>query len=67
MMMFSQSEVDRFRHNNKSKRYGQDFYDFMKLHKITNPQDKMFCDRLYNEPDDDKAKAMIVSRTDKTQ
>ena len=29
MLTFSASEVKRFVHNNKAKRWGQDFYDFM--------------------------------------
>lgn len=67
MLTFSASEVKRFVHNNKAKRWGQDFYDFMKLDKVKDPQDKHFCDKLYNEPDDAKAKNMVASRTDKTQ
>jgi hypothetical protein len=64
--MFSNSEVRRFKHTNKSLRYGQAFYNFMKLHKVSDQQDKEFCERLYNA-DDEKAKTMIRSRTDTTQ
>lgn len=66
MLMFSESEVKRFRHQNKSLRWGQAFYNFMKLHKVQEPQDKEFCERLYNASEE-KAKAMVASRTDKTQ
>lgn len=66
MLTFSASEVKRFVHNNKAKRWGQDFYDFMKLDKVKNPQDKHFCDKLYNA-EESVAKAMVKSRTDKTQ
>lgn len=66
MIMFSESEVKRFQHKNKHLRWGQAFYNFMKLHKVKDPQDKEFCDRLYNAPDE-KAKAMVTSRTDRTQ
>lgn len=67
MLTFSKSEVSQFRHSNKSKRWGQAFFDYFKLGKITNPQDKEFCDRLYNEINDTKAKAMVQGRTDATQ
>jgi len=65
MLMFSQSEVAQFRHTNKAKRWGQAFFDHFKLSKVTG-QDKVFCDKLYNASDD-TAKAMVASRTDKTQ
>lgn len=63
MLMFSASEIAKFKHLNKHKRYGQDFYDHFKLHKITG-SNKAFCDKLYNA-NDEIAKAMIASRTDK--
>ena len=63
MITFPISQVSKFVHKNKSLRYGQAFHQHMKLHKISNPQDKEFCDRLYNATDE-KAKAMIISRTD---
>jgi len=67
MLTFSKSEVAAFRHLNKGKRWGQAFYDHFKLGKVSNPQDKEFCDRLFNEPNDTKAKAMVQGRTDQTQ
>ena len=63
MLMFCKSNVDAFVHKNKALRYGQAFHRFMKLEKITSPQDKEFCDRLYNATDE-KAKQMIISRID---
>lgn len=63
MLLFPESRVKKFVHRNKALRYGQAFYAYMKLHKVVNPQDKYFCDRLYNETDDKKAKNMIASRT----
>lgn len=63
MIMFPKSQVDKFRHVNKSKRYGQAIYDFLKLEKVHNPQDKEFCDRLYYAKDE-KAKTMVMSRLD---
>lgn len=63
MITFAKSKVDAFQHHNKHLRWGQAFYGFMKLSKVTNPQDKEFCDRLYNATDD-KAKAMVQSRLD---
>ena len=64
--MFAKSSVDKFKHQNKALRWGQAFYKFMKLDKVKNIQDKEFCDRLFNA-DDDKAKAMVASRTDRSQ
>lgn len=63
MLMFSQSTVNTFVHKDKNLRWGQAFYDFMKLHKITNPEDKIFCDRLYNA-EDGEAKHMVMARLD---
>lgn len=64
MIMFQKSRVDAFRHLNKSLRWGQAFHGYMKLEKITDIQDKAFCDRLYYA-DNEKAKAMVRSRLDK--
>ena len=64
VITFPKSAVDKFRHNNKALRWGQSFYQYMKLDKVTNPQDKEFCDRLY-EATDEKAMVMVTSRTDK--
>lgn len=64
MITFQKSKVDSFVHKNKSLRWGQAFHHFMKLEKVTNPQDKEFCDRIYNA-DDEKAKQMVMSRLDK--
>ncbi len=63
MLSFTKSCVDTFKHVNKSQRYGQAFYSYMKLDKVCERQDKDFCNRLYNA-DDAKAKAMIQSRID---
>lgn len=65
MITFQKSRLDAFRHNNSQKRWGQAFYDFMKLSKVKNQADKDFCDRLYNASDD-KAKAMVQSRLDRS-
>lgn len=66
MLTFSKSEVDKFKHGNKAKRWGQAFYDHFKLEKVTG-QDKIFCDRLYAEQDDTKARALVQGRTDHKQ
>lgn len=66
MLQFSSSEVKAFVHRNKALRWGQAFHQHFKLEKIQG-QDKNFCDRLYNEADDAKAKAMVQGRTDFTQ
>ena len=65
MVTFSRSVVDQFKHVNKNLRWGQAFHQFMKLDRCTT--DKHFLDRLYNESDEGKAKAMVISRTDHTQ
>ncbi len=64
MIMFPKSRVSAFRHANKALRYGQAFFNFMKLEKVTNPQDKQFCNRIYTEPDESKVRQWIASRID---
>lgn len=66
MLMFSASEVARFHHTNPDLRLGQAFHQYFNLEKITNPDDKAFCDKLY-QCDGDEAKAMIAERTDHSQ
>lgn len=61
MMQISKTTFEKFKHNNKHLRYGQAIHQFLKLEKITGAE-KGFCDKLYYEPDDAKAKAMILSR-----
>ena len=65
MLTFSKSEVDRFQHIHKVLRWGQAFYNYFNLNKVQG-EDKAFCDKLYNA-DEVTAKAMVASRTDKTQ
>lgn len=66
-LVFSKSQVETFRHNNnKSLRWGQAFHQHFKLEKVTG-LDKGFCDRLYNEPNDQRAKALVQGRTDNSQ
>lgn len=67
MLMFPKSLVDQFRHHNTGLRYGQAFHQFAKLEQVKNPSDYAFCQQLYQEPDDARARAMIQSRTDLTQ
>lgn len=75
----SKSEINQFHrmHQNgkgafvqdfklKGLRLGQAFHQHFKLEKITNEQDKMFCDILYNATDE-KANIMIASITDHSQ
>lgn len=65
MIMFAATKVAKFSHKNLSLRYGQAFHQYMKLEKVTNVEDKRFCDRIYNEISEEKVKAMITSRIDK--
>ena len=60
MVMFPKSVVDRFKHLSQ----GQAFHGHMKLEKVEHPQDKEFCDHLYNA-DEAKAKATVMSRLDR--
>lgn len=70
MLTFSYSEVKKFldfaNYANSPQRIGQLFWDHFKLHKITNPEDKQWCDRLY-EMDKFYAMMEIYSRTDFNQ
>ncbi len=61
MLTFPRSRVDGFKHTNKHLRWGQAFYQYMQLHKCQ--QDYMFCQRLYNAPDE-VAQAMVKERID---
>ena len=45
------------------QRMGQQFYDFMELHKITNADDRVWCDGLYNASDK-AARQMILASVD---
>lgn len=47
----------------KGLRLGQAFHQHFKLDKITNEENKIFCDRLY-EADGDEARKMIETITD---
>lgn len=63
----SKSEIERFCSyrisNRNGLRLGQAFHQYFKLEKITNEEDKIFCDRLY-EMDGDEARKAIESITD---
>jgi hypothetical protein len=47
-------------------RLGQAFHQYFKLDKITNEENKIFCDRLY-EMDGEEAMKAIATITDHTQ
>lgn len=69
MLTFSKSEVDQFNRlfqSGKGLRYGQAFHQHFKLEKVTNEEDVVWADRLY-QTDGDIAKAMIAGHTDATQ
>jgi hypothetical protein len=63
MIMFAATKVALFIHTNKALRYGQEFHQYMKLEKVSNPLDKAYCDRIYYA-EDSLAKGLIQSRTD---
>lgn len=66
MLTFTASFLAQFKKIHPELRYGQEFHQWARLDKITNTEDKFFCDKLY-EAGDMLAKAMIDSRTDYTQ
>lgn len=71
-LTFSKSTVFEFNSVFKNSdmyrglRMGQAFHQYMKLDKITNPEDKILCDKLY-EKDGQDAINMIESMTDYSQ
>lgn len=65
-LTFSRTEFKKFRHDNKLLRYGQQFHQYFKLEKITNPEDRVWCNKLYNASND-VAKDMVKERIDHTQ
>lgn len=67
MLTLSRSFVSQFKPQHTGVlRYGQEFHQWARLDKITNEQDKFFCDKLY-QAGDALAKAMIDNITDFTQ
>lgn len=42
-----ESRLKAFRKAEDDQRWGQAFYDYMELHKITEPVNKAWCDKLY--------------------
>lgn len=60
-LTFPLSRVMKFRKVHPELRYGQEFHQYMELHKCE--QDREFCDKLY-EADGIKAIKMIDSRID---
>lgn len=63
MIKFPKSRVDRFRHTNAHKRWGQAFYDWMRLDKVRDAVDKAYCDRIYTATDAE-ARQLVASRLD---
>lgn len=56
------SKFRKFIHFNKTKRWGQAFYDYLHFSELKEDWD--FLDALYHEPDEAKAKAMVRTRLD---
>lgn len=46
-----------------ARRWGQQFYDFMKLEKVTDPDNKVWCDALYNAKEH-VARQMVLASID---
>jgi hypothetical protein len=68
MIMFPRSLILKFYKQNPTwkesgLRLGQAFHTWAELNKITNAEDKAFCDALYNAKSD-VASHMLIARTD---
>ena len=61
-MHISESFVNEFNRGQRFPhlRWGQQFYEFMRLNKVTNQDDAAWCNKLYNAPDD-VAKRMVCA------
>lgn len=47
-MTIPKSRFNQFQYKRElGTRWGQQFYEFMELHKVTDPFDKLWCDKLY--------------------
>ena len=55
--------VKKFRYNNAHKRWGEAFCDFAKFD-TSSTEAEEFHKELYHEPDDTRAKALVVSKID---
>lgn len=53
----------RFEKKDNGQRWGQQFYEYMELHKVTSPFDKVWCDALYNASDV-TARQMVLNAID---
>ena len=67
-LIFPRSAVLRFYKENptwreQGLRLGQAFFNWMKLEQVKMPENKAFCDKLFNA-DSSRAAPMIISRTD---
>lgn len=63
-MSIPKSRLDRFVYDRDlGTRWGQQFYDYMELHKVTDPFNKVWCDKLY-EVRDQLARQMVLNSLD---
>jgi hypothetical protein len=63
-IVIPKTRFSQFRHTNPNLRWGQEFHQFMGLEKITSDPNKIWCDRLYNEPNAARARAMVLQQID---
>lgn len=61
------SLFQRFTRTNKHLRWGQEFYGFAKLEKLSSPENVAWANKLYNEPDEVLAKNMVLAKVDYAQ
>ena len=57
------SRYNQFQRVPNAQRWGQQFYEFMELHKVTDPDNKIWCDLLYNASDR-TARQMVLASLD---
>lgn len=60
---FPLSRVVAFKPADHKRRWGQQFYDYMELDKVTSSPNREYCDKIYNAPRDE-AERMVENRID---
>lgn len=48
MISIPYSRFKAFKPTTQNQRWGQAFHDYMEFDKVTDAEDKVWCDRLYN-------------------
>lgn len=62
-LTFTPEDLMNFHHTNPHLRWGQAFHQKLSLEKRElSESDRAYCDALYQEPDTNKAKTMVIDR-----